>query len=301
MSEIKWIRLAVGMFDNDKIKVIEQMPEADTILVIWIKLLTMAGKINAGGFIMLTENISYTEEMLLAVLARPIATIRMALNLFKQFEMLEVWDDGRIYLPNWEKYQNVDGLEKIREQNRLRKQRQREKERLALLPAEGECDLSRDVTGQVTQCHATDIDLDKDLDLDKEKDRDKDKKKKTKYAEYVSMTEDEYQKLVDQYGEDRTKKMIAVLDNYKGSTGKKYKNDYRTILSWVVNRVIEDEKKAAAPFTPKGNGRAGGRYSRPEKPVLPIVERIEHGETLSQDEIEAAQRLARMLDDGRAP
>lgn len=64
---------------------------------------------------------------------------------------------------------------------------------------------------------------------------------KTKYADYVSMTTKEYEKLIDQYGEPMTKRMIEILDNYKGSSGKKYKSDYRTILNWVVERVKKEE------------------------------------------------------------
>lgn len=64
--------------------------------------------------------------------------------------------------------------------------------------------------------------------------------KKIIYADFVSMTETEYQKLVGEHGEPATKKMIEVLDNYKGSKGKKYKSDYRAILNWVVDRVKND-------------------------------------------------------------
>jgi hypothetical protein len=63
---------------------------------------------------------------------------------------------------------------------------------------------------------------------------------KVKYAEYVSMLEKEFNKLVEQYGEQDTKRMIEVLDNYKGSKGKKYKDDYRAILSWVVEKVLSE-------------------------------------------------------------
>ena len=66
---------------------------------------------------------------------------------------------------------------------------------------------------------------------------------KHQYAEFVSMKEEEYQKLVDEYGEDITKKCIEKLDNYKGSSGKKYKSDYRAILSWVIDRVNENKPK----------------------------------------------------------
>lgn len=66
--------------------------------------------------------------------------------------------------------------------------------------------------------------------------------KKIKYAEDISMTEEEYKKLIDQYGQVKVTKMITKLENYKGSSGKKYKSDYRAILSWVVDAVEKDEK-----------------------------------------------------------
>lgn len=65
---------------------------------------------------------------------------------------------------------------------------------------------------------------------------------KNKYAEFVSMTEDEYSKLVNEYGELLTKRMIETLDNYKGSNGKKYKSDYRAILSWVKEKVLKENE-----------------------------------------------------------
>lgn len=62
---------------------------------------------------------------------------------------------------------------------------------------------------------------------------------KIKYSDFVSMTEVQYQKLVESYSEPFAKKCVEVLDNYKGSSGKKYKDDYRAILNWVVDRVKE--------------------------------------------------------------
>jgi hypothetical protein len=57
------------------------------------------------------------------------------------------------------------------------------------------------------------------------------------YAEFVRMKESEYNKLIEAHGEPLTKKMIEVLDNYKGANGKKYKSDYRAILNWVADKV----------------------------------------------------------------
>lgn len=159
MSEIKWIKLSTSMFDDEKIRVIERMPEADTILVIWLKLLTMAGKVNAGGFIMLTETVPYTEDMLVAIVDRPIATVRMAIQCFEHFGMIERWDDGRLYLPNWEKHQNIDGLDKIRAQTRDRVAKHRE--RLKQLT-------DGSVTSNVTVTHGNAIDKEEDKEKEKE-------------------------------------------------------------------------------------------------------------------------------------
>jgi predicted phage replisome organizer len=143
------------MFEDEKIKIIEQMPDADTILIIWIKLLSQAGKTNASGYIYLNENIPYTDEMLSTIFNRPLSTIRLALQTFKQFGMIDISDNHYISISNWEKHQNVEGLEKIREQTRKRVATHREKQ--------------KDVTLHVTQRNATDID--KELDIDKEKEK----------------------------------------------------------------------------------------------------------------------------------
>lgn len=160
MADVKWIKLSTSMFEDEKIRLIESLPDADTLLIIWIKLLSQAGRTNANGYIFLSENIPFTEEMLSTLFNRPIATVRLALQTFKQFGMIDITDDQYICISNWEKHQNVDGLEKIREQNRLRKQKQREKLRL---------ETSRDSHGTITQSHATDIEEDKEIDKEKNK------------------------------------------------------------------------------------------------------------------------------------
>ena len=76
------------------------------------------------------------------------------------------------------------------------------------------------------------------------------KPEKKQYAEFVSMTEDEYGKLVERYGEAATRRMIEVLDNYKGSSGKHYASDYRTILNWVWQRVQEENPSLIRPQKP---------------------------------------------------
>jgi predicted phage replisome organizer len=159
------------MFDDEKIKLIEGLPEADAILVIWVKLLCLTGKLNAGGYIFLTERLPYTDEMLSTLFNRPLNVIRLALTTFEHFGMIEIRQQG-IYLVNWQKYQNTDKLEQIKEQNRLRKQAERQRKILPVNPSHSMShdshSMSRDGHVTVARCHALDIDIDIDIDKDKD-------------------------------------------------------------------------------------------------------------------------------------
>ncbi|HDK9151537.1 phage replisome organizer N-terminal domain-containing protein [Staphylococcus aureus] len=160
MGEVSWIKLKVGMFDDSKIKYIEALPERDTIITIWVKLLTLSGKYNEQGYIMLSENLPYNEEMLANEFSRPINSIRLAIQTFETLGMIEKVN-GVIKVTNWEKHQNIEGLEKIRAQNRLRKQKQRENNRKLL-------------NGHVTSrdSHATEEEKEEEREEDKERDKD---------------------------------------------------------------------------------------------------------------------------------
>jgi len=127
MSEIKWIKISTNIFNDEKISIIEELPEADTIIVIWFKLLVLAGKRNDGGLVYITRDIPYDPEKLARVMRRPINTVRLALQTFEQFGMITLEDDF-IYIENWERHQNVQGMEKIKEQNRIRQQKHRQKQ-----------------------------------------------------------------------------------------------------------------------------------------------------------------------------
>lgn len=158
MAEVKWIKVSTDMFNtNRKIKQIELMPEGDTILVIWLKLMLLAGLVNDGGSIYITPEIPYTDEMLANELRRPLTTVKLALSVFERFGMIRIVDDI-LQLSSWEKYQSIDGLEKIREQNRKRVAKHRENKRLE----------AGNVTGNVTVTPGNDIEEEGEEDLDKE-------------------------------------------------------------------------------------------------------------------------------------
>lgn len=161
MAEVKWIKMATNIWDNRKIVQIESLPDGDTIIVIWLKLLCLAGTTNDSGMVYFTKEIPYTEQMLSTLFNRPLATIQFALKVFQEFEMISIIDDF-LQISNWKKYQNIEGMDKIREQNRIRKQNQRERQKIMI-----EQDMSRDMSRDVTQQNKI---KNKKEDIDKEKD-----------------------------------------------------------------------------------------------------------------------------------
>lgn len=160
MVEVKWIKITTDIFDDEKIALIDGMPERDGIIVIWFKLLCMAGKLNNGGVFMLNDKIAYTDEMLATIFRRPLNTVRLALKTFEQYGMIDIINNAYI-IPNWEKHQNLGKMEQAREQTRQRVARHRAKQKqLAECNAQGNTDVTPT---------EEDIDIDKDRDIDNEK------------------------------------------------------------------------------------------------------------------------------------
>ena len=267
MAEVKWIKIVVNIFDDEKIKFIETMPNGDTIIVIWFKLLCLAGKSNSLGLLMFTNRLPYTEEMLASIFNRDIKVIQMALATFEQLEMIEI-EDNRIAVTNWEKHQNIDGMEKIREQNRLRKQRQRLREKEVSLLENNKSHVT--VTPQVTQSHAIEEEIELDIEIDKEK-----KKKET------------YKSIVSRYTQNSL--LVSSLNDYiemrkkiKGFTTRalelalakldKLANDDEEKIA-IVNQTIENSWKGFFPL--KGEYKTARKEITPDwmdKEEEPVIE-----------------------------
>lgn len=150
-ASVSWIKITTNIFDDEKILLIESLPEADSIIVIWFKLLTLAGKCNNNGLLMLNDSIPYTEEMLSTIFRRSLNTVRLALETFEKFGMIVTLHDT-ITIPNWEKHQQVDTLDKIKEQTNRRVRAYRERQKMLL---EGNSINSADVTLHETECNVS--------------------------------------------------------------------------------------------------------------------------------------------------
>lgn len=164
MADVKWIKITTDMFDNRKIKHLRRLPDGDSIVLIWVMLLTLAGRCNSGGMIFLTENIPYTPKMLADELDFEESTVQLALNALEQLGMIQTNDDGFLAVTGWEKHQNIEGMEKIRESKRLAQARWRAKQ--TAIAEESTVDSTVDST-RISVDHA-----------EEEKEEDKNKKEK---------------------------------------------------------------------------------------------------------------------------
>jgi predicted phage replisome organizer len=243
MAEVKWIKITTDMFDNRKIKHLRRMPDGDSLVLIWIMLLTMAGRCNAGGMIFLTENIPYTYKMLADELDFEETTVELAIRAMESLQMISVGDSGFLAIKGWEEYQNTDRMAEIREYNRLAKQKSREKQRLLL-----------DVNDKsmTSQCgHATDIDIEEDKDIDKEIEKEIEIDLEGEGEQRQSRTAPPYQEIVDIYNSVCTSfpKLRAISDARKRAIGARLKTytleDFKTLF----------EKAEASRFLKGANDR----------------------------------------------
>lgn len=163
MAEVKWIKIATDIFDDEKILLIESLPDAYAIITVWFKLLCLAGKKNNGGVFLMNDKIPYTDKMLATIFRMNESTVKLALNAFEQFKMIEIVE-GIITIPNWNKHQTLDAYERKKERDRLYQEERRAKQRALI---EKSSDKSSERTSDVA---VSDIDKEEDIDIDKERD-----------------------------------------------------------------------------------------------------------------------------------
>ena len=167
MAEVKWIKIVTDIFDDEKMLLIDSLPDRDGIIVIWFKLLCMAGKQNNGGVFMFNDRLAYTDEMLSTIFRRPLNTVRLALKTFEEYGMIEIVNNA-ITIPNWDKRQNLDKIEQAKEKNRKKVAAFRERQKR--IASNG--NVTGNVTVTVTESNQTDKDIDREEDIDIDKDID---------------------------------------------------------------------------------------------------------------------------------
>lgn len=132
MAEVKWIKIATDIFDDEKILLIESMPDSYAIITAWFKLLCLAGKQNNEGVFLMNDRIPYTDKMLATIFRMKETTVTLALDTFERFGMIEKID-GAITIPKWNKHQTLDAYEKKKARDRQYQAERRAKQRALIM------------------------------------------------------------------------------------------------------------------------------------------------------------------------
>lgn len=124
---LTFIKLDINIMDDTKMKLIFKMPEGDKIFRVWIGLLCLGMKSGRPGVLEISDGIPFNDEMLATQFNIELNIIRLGLKTFKDLKMIEVWEDGTMYIMNFEKHQQLDAIENARRISRESSQRYRDK------------------------------------------------------------------------------------------------------------------------------------------------------------------------------
>ena len=240
MSDTKkyyWLKLQNDFFKRNDIRVVEAMPNGKDYIIFYLKLLCES--IVNDGVLRFSEEIPYSDEMLSTITSTNIDVVRSAINVFKELKMIEIYDDGTLFMRQVEK---MVGSE-TKWANYKRVSRNQNKE-IGQCPTNvqkqiGNCPIEIEIEKDID----IDIDIEEDIDINNNIPSSKPKKVKHKHGEYqnVLLTDEEYNKLHQDY--PNANELITYLDEYIEMKGYKAKSHYLAIRKWVVDAVNRDNKK----------------------------------------------------------
>lgn len=230
MADVKWIKIVTDIFDDEKILLVESMPEHDAIIVIWFKLLCLAGKMNNGGVFIMNDKIPYTEEMLSTIFRRPLNTVRLALNTFEQFGMIERVENI-ITIPNWSKHQALDQLEERKEYMREYMQKYRERQKQIACKANSKVNSESNSKANVSV-----LDIDKEIEIDIDN-----KESKAKSKRFIPPSLEEVQNYCKERGNKVDPEQFINFYESKGwMVGKNKMKDWKAAVRTWEQRDIKN-------------------------------------------------------------
>lgn len=252
MNGLKWIKICSDIFDDEKILMIESLPNADNIIVIWFKLLCLAGKSNNSGVFLMNDKIAYSDEMLAAIFRRDVKIVRMALKTFQDFAMIEIINDT-VTIPNWSKYQTLDAYEKKKERDRIYQQNRRKKQKLLAEKSKKSSDKSLDPSVDVATLEE-DIDKERDIDIDINTKVFIEKWNSLGLNKLINIKNKRLKSLKARVKEYGIEKVMEAIDNINQSDFLKGKNDrgWQIDFDWLMKpnnfiKVLENKYKSNEP------------------------------------------------------
>lgn len=225
-----WLKLKEDFFENDDIKLIESLPNGKDYIIFYLKLLCKSLK--NDGILRYKNIIPYTPEMFSSITNTNIDIVNGALEKFKALNMIDILDDGALYMSE---VQNMIGSET--NWAKIKREQRRELDNVQLP--------SKQCPDKIGNC-PTEIEKDKDKEKEREQDKEfsdksektapKPKIKKISYGEYqhIKLTQEQYDKLCEEYGENSIKEYIRKMDEWLQMNGNKPYKDFNLALrNWL--------------------------------------------------------------------
>lgn len=216
-----WLKLHKDFFKRHDIKIIESMENGKDYILFYLKLLVES--VSHNGNLRFSEAIPYNEKMLATITDTNVDIVRSAMKVFTELNMIEVLSDETIYMNEVERMIGSESDAHIREQNRLRQQRFRDKQKQS--------------TSDNALCNVT-VTLNRNAEIEKEKDIDIDIKKINKEKRFTPPTVEE----VRNYCNERKNNVDAesFVDFYSSKgwmVGKNKMKDWKAaVRTWERNR-----------------------------------------------------------------
>lgn len=216
-----WLKLKRDFFKRHDIRIVEDMPNGKDYVLFYLKLLCES--VDHEGMLRFSDQIPYNEQMLATITNTNVDIVRMATKVFTELGMMELLDDGTLFMLETQKM--------VGSETEWAKKKREYRDKKALE------DKERTKKDNVRQ------EIEKEIDTDKEIEK-KITPVKKKYGEFqkVTLTNEEYSKLINEYGEETTHKAIEYLDSYITEKGYKSKSNYLAIRRWVIDAVSKRQR-----------------------------------------------------------
>ena len=258
-DNVQWIKLKVGMFDGNSFKKIKRakiggVSYRDKLTSVWFELLDLAGKSNSNGCLIDNNEIPYHSfEEIAIMLDRDEKEIELCMKFFLNEKMVEIIED-MYCLTNFVKYQNQEGLERIREQKRLAQAKWRDRKKQGLIE-----DVDKKTSTQTSTdnlpSYSNSYSLSSNNILKEENNI---KEERHKYGEYgwIRLTNSQYEKLCKEHSKDYIDFVISKIDEYVQSNGNK--NKYKD-WNLVVRKAIREKWSCLKGIETKVNNQGSIR------------------------------------------
>ena len=227
-----YLKLKENFYDSEQLIILQNMQDGYLYSDILMKLYLRSLKTN--GKLMFNNIIPYTPSVLAQVVRHQVGTVEKALKIFKELGLVEILDNGAIYMLD---IQNFIGKSST-EADRIRQYRQEISNEKKL-----ECTNVQKMYNKNTP--EIELEIEKEIDIDI-----KEKNKKEKYGTYkrVKLTNKDYQRLIEDYGKEFIDKQIELLDEYVESNNNKNKyTNFNLVLRKSIREKWFNKKEKDVP------------------------------------------------------